>query len=39
VAAVLSASSLETYSSRALSGMRRDPSMRIEAMAPLASSS
>ena len=38
-AAVLSASSLETYSSRAVSGMRRDPSMRIEAMAPLASSS
>src|ERR1700751_5119831 len=38
-AAVLSASNLETYSSREVSGMRRDPSMRIEAMAPLASSS
>src|SRR5215471_9996344 len=35
-AAVLSASSLEMYSSRAVSGMRRDPSMRTEATAPLA---
>jgi hypothetical protein len=38
-AAVLLASSLETYSSRAVSGMRRDPLMRIETMAPLAISS
>src|SRR6516162_1246235 len=38
-AAVLSVSSRETYSSRAVSGMRRNPSMRMEAMAPLASSS
>jgi hypothetical protein len=38
-AAVLSARSLETYASRAVRGMRRDPSMRIDAIAPLASSS
>jgi hypothetical protein len=38
-AAVPSVRSLEMYSSRAASGMRRDPSIRIEATAPLAISS
>jgi hypothetical protein len=32
-------SSLEMYASSAVSGMRRDPSMRIEAMVPLVISS